>query len=80
MTSLSAEERFTLITRGLEEVVGAEELKQLLNDKPHPVIYWGTATTGKPHLGYFVPIYKISDFLAGTVFRTPYIGQKYHHF
>ena len=26
-------------------------------------IYWGTATTGKPHLAYFVPMSKISDFL-----------------
>lgn len=26
-------------------------------------IYWGTATTGKPHIGYFVPMSKISDFL-----------------
>lgn len=64
--SMTPEERFKLITRGLEEIVGAEELQQLLKDKPHPVIYWGTATTGKPHMGYFVPIYKISDYLAGT--------------
>jgi tyrosyl-tRNA synthetase len=26
-------------------------------------IYWGTATTGKPHLAYFVPMSKIADFL-----------------
>ena len=26
-------------------------------------IYWGTATTGAPHLGYFVPMFKIADFL-----------------
>lgn len=26
-------------------------------------IYWGTATTGKPHIAYFVPMSKISDFL-----------------
>lgn len=26
-------------------------------------IYWGTATTGKPHIGYFVPMTKIADFL-----------------
>ena len=24
-------------------------------------IYWGTATTGKPHIGYFVPMTKIAD-------------------
>lgn len=26
-------------------------------------LYWGTATTGKPHIGYFTPISKIGDFL-----------------
>lgn len=26
-------------------------------------IYWGTATTGKPHIAYFVPMSKLSDFL-----------------
>ena len=36
----------------------------IYGQRGEPKIYWGTATTGKPHLGYFVPIYKISDFLA----------------
>ena len=26
-------------------------------------LYWGTATTGAPHVGYFVPIFKLADFL-----------------
>lgn len=26
-------------------------------------VYWGTATTGKPHVAYFVPIIKIADML-----------------
>ena len=26
-------------------------------------IYWGTATTGRPHVAYFVPMSKIADFL-----------------
>lgn len=26
-------------------------------------VYWGTATTGKPHVAYFVPMSKIADFL-----------------
>jgi len=26
-------------------------------------IYWGTATTGRPHVAYFVPMCKIADFL-----------------
>jgi tyrosyl-tRNA synthetase len=67
MAAQSAEQRLSTIVKGLEEVVAGEnhqELLELLKTKEHPVIYWGTATTGKPHMGYFVPIYKISDFLA----------------
>jgi tyrosyl-tRNA synthetase len=41
------------------------ELLNLLKEKGSIKIYWGTATTGKPHFGYFVPMYKIADFLAG---------------
>lgn len=65
-SSLSWEEKFTLITRDLEEKVGDEELKALLKDGKSPKIYWGTATTGKPHFGYFVPMSKIADFLQGS--------------
>lgn len=37
-------------------------LKALINERDIRV-YWGTATTGKPHIAYFVPMSKISDFL-----------------
>lgn len=66
MAAMNSEQRFNLMVRGLEEVVGADEIQELVKTKAHPAIYWGTATTGKPHMGYFVPIYKISDFLAGA--------------
>ena len=56
------EERYHLITRNLQEVVGDEKLKALLKQRDLR-IYWGTATTGKPHIAYFVPMSKISDFL-----------------
>ena len=32
-------------------------------EKRHLSLYWGTATTGKPHIAYFVPMTKIADFL-----------------
>lgn len=33
-------------------------------DQSKPVsVYWGTATTGRPHVAYFVPIVKLSDML-----------------
>ncbi len=56
-------EKYELITRDLKEIIGADDIKTVLKERDVK-IYWGTATTGKPHLGYFVPIYKISDFLA----------------
>uniref|UniRef100_A0A9J7Y3L6 Tyrosine--tRNA ligase n=1 Tax=Cyprinus carpio carpio TaxID=630221 RepID=A0A9J7Y3L6_CYPCA len=59
---LSPEEKFQLITRNLQEVLGEERLKEILKERELKV-YWGTATTGKPHVAYFVPMSKIADFL-----------------
>jgi tyrosyl-tRNA synthetase len=42
--------------------MGAERLKDILAVRDLKV-YWGTATTGRPHIGYFVPMTKIADFL-----------------
>uniref|UniRef100_A0AAA9S1K9 Tyrosine--tRNA ligase n=1 Tax=Bos taurus TaxID=9913 RepID=A0AAA9S1K9_BOVIN len=60
--SLSPEEKLSLITRNLQEVLGEEKLKEILKERELKV-YWGTATTGKPHVAYFVPMSKIADFL-----------------
>ena len=35
----------------------------LFEEKRDLKVYWGTATTGKPHIAYFVPMTKIADFL-----------------
>jgi len=43
-------------------VIGEDRLRSLLQEK-HISLYWGTATTGKPHVAYFVPMTKIADFL-----------------
>ena len=61
-TTMSVDEKYTLITRNLQEVIGEERIKNLLRERDLR-IYWGTATTGKPHIAYFVPMSKISDFL-----------------
>jgi len=58
----SPEEKLHLITRNLQEVLGEEKLKEILKEQELKV-YWGTATTGKPHVAYFVPMSKIADFL-----------------
>ncbi len=55
-------EKYKLITRNLQEVVGDDELMQIL-EQGDLKLYWGTATTGRPHVAYFLPIVKIADFL-----------------
>ncbi|NWU98657.1 SYYC protein, partial [Upupa epops] len=56
------QEKYHLITRNLQEVLGEEKLMAILKERELK-IYWGTATTGKPHVAYFVPMSKIADFL-----------------
>ncbi|XP_015787858.1 tyrosine--tRNA ligase, cytoplasmic [Tetranychus urticae] len=56
------EEKYNLITRNLEEILGDERLKEVLSQRDLN-LYWGTATTGKPHVAYYVPMAKIADFL-----------------
>jgi tyrosyl-tRNA synthetase len=63
MSKLTPEEKYQLITRNLQEVLGGEEIKKILQERDLK-LYWGTAPTGKPHLAYFVPMTKIADFLA----------------
>ncbi|KAL0091868.1 tyrosyl-tRNA synthetase [Phycomyces blakesleeanus] len=66
MASLTPEEKYTLITRNLQEVLGGDEIKKILAERDLKM-YWGTAPTGKPHVGYFVAMSKIADFLAAGV-------------
>jgi len=58
----SPDEKMKLITRNLQEVIGMEKLKTIVEERSLKV-YWGTATTGKPHIAYFVPMTKIADLL-----------------
>ncbi len=59
---MDALDKYKLITRNLQEVVGEDELMQIL-EQGDLKLYWGTAPTGKPHVAYFLPIVKIADFL-----------------
>jgi len=59
---MTMEEKLHLITRNLQEVLGDDRMKAVMKERDLK-IYWGTATTGKPHLAYFVPMSKIADFL-----------------
>lgn len=56
-------QKYNLITRNLQEVIGDElEIKKILNTRPLKV-YWGTACTSRVHIGYFVQMLKIADYL-----------------
>lgn len=61
--TLTAEQKLALIQRNLQETLGEDRIKAVLAERDLSV-YWGTATTGKPHIAYFVPMTKIADFLA----------------
>ena len=61
-SDLTPAEKKVLITRNLQEVLGDERIDEILKVRDLK-IYWGTATTGKPHIAYFVPMSKIADFL-----------------
>jgi len=61
-SGLSVDQKMHLITRNLQEVLGTDQMRKILENRDLRV-YWGTATTGAPHIGYFVPMSKIADFL-----------------
>ncbi|SPQ26567.1 17227751-65ca-4db9-b947-1243a3150efc [Thermothielavioides terrestris] len=64
MAAADSNQRLALIKENLAEVLNEEIIQKILDEGKHPKIYWGTATTGRPHCGYFVPAIKIAQFLA----------------
>lgn len=60
---MTPEEKFQLIKRNTVEIVTEEELKNLVKEKKKPAVYLGTAITGRPHVGYFIWVLKLADFL-----------------
>jgi tyrosyl-tRNA synthetase len=63
MKTLDFDEKLELVKRNTDEIIGEDDLKKLLKEKKKPVVYWGTAPTGKPHVGYMLPALKIADLL-----------------
>jgi len=55
-------DKFNLIVDGLQEVLGERELIEILQER-NLRVYWGTATTGKPHIGYLKPLLKLCQLL-----------------
>ena len=60
---MNLEQRFQLIKRNTQEIITEEELRNLLKNKKKPSVYLGWSITGRPHIGYFVPVIKLADFL-----------------
>ncbi len=92
---MTPEEKFELIKRNTQEIVTEKELKELLKTKKTPAVYIGVAITGKPHVGYFVWVLKLADFLRagfkvkllladlhGALDRTPWdlLGKRYDYY
>lgn len=60
---MDVQEKFNLVVRNTAEVIGREDLMQLLQEKEEPSCYLGTAPTGIPHIGYFLWGLKVADLL-----------------
>ncbi|XP_074662556.1 tyrosine--tRNA ligase, cytoplasmic-like [Tubulanus polymorphus] len=59
---LTVDDKVHLICRNLQEVLGVDRMRAILKEREFR-IHWGTATTGRPHIAYFVAMVKIIDFL-----------------
>lgn len=60
---MDIDQRYNLIVRNLKETIIDETIaKKIMVSRPLK-IYWGTAPTGEIHIGYFVPMLKIIDYL-----------------
>ncbi|KAI9738840.1 MAG: hypothetical protein M1834_008347 [Cirrosporium novae-zelandiae] len=63
-SELTPQEQIDLIFQNLQEVMRPDIIEDIIfNQKRSPVVYWGSATTGRPHCGYFVPMVKIAQLL-----------------
>jgi len=60
---MNIDKRYELMSRNLQEVLGdPNEVKKILAERA-PRVYWGTACTSRIHIGYFVQMLKIADYL-----------------
>jgi len=71
--------KLELIKRNTAEIVKESELKELLKKKKTPSTYIGMACTGKVHIGYFITISKIKDFLKAGFKFTILIADLHAH-
>lgn len=60
---MSFKDKYELISRNLQEIIGEEDLKKILKSRKELSLYWGTMPTGSISIAYFFPMLKIADFL-----------------
>ena len=51
---------YDLIVKDLHEIVGEDLLQKIASERKIKV-YWGTAPTGRVHIGYYIPMLKIAE-------------------
>ena len=64
--SQETENRYALATRDLQEVLGGNELKRIMETRV-PRAYWGTAPTNSPHICYILQAIKIKDLVDANI-------------
>jgi tyrosyl-tRNA synthetase len=93
--TMDTSEKIALLRRNTCEIVTDDELQKLIETKKNPTVYLGTAITGRPHIGYFVWVIKMADFLKagfkvkilladihGALDNTPWpiLEKRYHYY
>jgi tyrosyl-tRNA synthetase len=63
LVGMNTEEKLELLKRNCQEIVTEEELVKLLETNKKPAVYLGVSITGRPHVGYFLWVLKMADFL-----------------
>lgn len=63
MTEETKESSYDLVTGGLQGVLNGDALKEIMDSGRTPKIYWGTAPTGKIHIGYIIQAFKMIDII-----------------
>lgn len=92
---MKPEEKLALISRNTQEIITESELLNLLKQNNRPAVYLGWSITGRPHIGYYVPVLKLADFLKsgfkvkllladihGALDNTPWevLEKRYHYY
>jgi tyrosyl-tRNA synthetase len=60
---MNPKEKYELITKNLQEVIGEKELEKKLRSRKEFSVYWGTAITSSISIAYFFPMLKVADLL-----------------